>query len=233
MSDRRRATSAARRPRPSSTAWPPRRRHRPRGAGPHRPARPGAAAGLARRPRRRHRGHGQRAAGGQLDDPRGRRAVPGGRPARRRPDLAVATPATSATCWPPPSWRAASAAWSIDAGCRDVAELQRDGLPGLVAARLRLRHGQGDPRQRQRRRSSAPASSSQPGDVVVADDDGVVVVPRADAAQVLAAAQAREEKEASARERYARRRAQPGRQRHAGPARRARASPTSTQEPTS
>ena len=39
--------------------------------------------------------------------------------------------------------------------------------------------------------------------MVVADDDGVVVVPRADAAQVVAAAQAREDKEAAARDRYA------------------------------
>ena len=40
-----------------------------------------------------------------------------------------------------------------------------------------------------------------PGDLVVADDDGVVVVRRRDAARVLGASQAREEKEAATRAR--------------------------------
>jgi 4-hydroxy-4-methyl-2-oxoglutarate aldolase len=40
-----------------------------------------------------------------------------------------------------------------------------------------------------------------PGDLVHADDDGVVVVPRKNAAQILAAGRAREEKEAEIRAR--------------------------------
>ena len=42
-----------------------------------------------------------------------------------------------------------------------------------------------------------------PGDVIVADDDGVVVVAQAEASEVLAKSQAREEKEAEIRRRYA------------------------------
>lgn len=43
----------------------------------------------------------------------------------------------------------------------------------------------------------------EPGDIVVADDDGVTIVPRRRAAEVLAAARERAEKEARNRERYA------------------------------
>jgi 4-hydroxy-4-methyl-2-oxoglutarate aldolase len=44
----------------------------------------------------------------------------------------------------------------------------------------------------------------EPGDVVVGDDDGVVIVARAHAADVLAEAKAREEKETRSRECYQR-----------------------------
>ena len=89
----------------------------------------------------------------------------------------------------------------LDAGCRDVRELEEMGFP--VWSRSIHAHGTvketvGD--------VNLPVSCGDavvnPGDVIVADDDGVVVVPRRAAAEVLAAAEARLEKEQKSRERY-------------------------------
>jgi len=90
----------------------------------------------------------------------------------------------------------------IEAGCRDVAELERMRFPvwskhvsplGTVKERLGAVNV---PLDIAGRRVEA-------GDIVVADDDGVVVVPRERAGEVLAACRQREEKEAASRARYA------------------------------
>lgn len=89
----------------------------------------------------------------------------------------------------------------IEAGCRDVAELERMGFPAwsrYVSALGTVKEQLGTvnlPIEVAGRRV-------EPGDVVVADDDGVVVVRREDTARVLRACRAREEKEARSRERY-------------------------------
>jgi 4-hydroxy-4-methyl-2-oxoglutarate aldolase len=90
----------------------------------------------------------------------------------------------------------------IEAGVRDVAELERMGFPvwskhisprGTVKERLGTVYVP----------LEIAGERIEPGDVVVADDDGVVIVRRERAADVLEACRAREAKEAQSRRRYA------------------------------
>lgn len=89
----------------------------------------------------------------------------------------------------------------IDAGVRDVADLQAMGFPVWarhVSAEGTTKGNLGD--------VNVPISIAgqivHPGDAVLADDDGVVIVPCARVAEVLVAAREREEKEELSRARY-------------------------------
>jgi 4-hydroxy-4-methyl-2-oxoglutarate aldolase len=90
----------------------------------------------------------------------------------------------------------------IDAGCRDIDDLQEMGFPvwsRAICAHGTVKEAIGD--------VNLPVSCGDvvvnPGDVIVADNDGVVAVPRLAAQKTVELCQAREARENEIRRRYA------------------------------